>query len=179
MMFLLPPPPPVEGLHPLIVHFPIALLLVAPVLVVLGLSTKRCTIAWWGAAAVILILGTLGAWAATMSGEASEKAGLVAAAMAAQPDVSKVIDDTLETHSSLAESARNIFTAITALFSLFVIFALVSKREMSRVAAVVIALIFVALWSLGAIKIAQAGHLGATLVHKYHVTVPVEVLPSK
>ncbi len=179
MTFTLPSPPPIEGMHPLVVHFPIALLLVAPVLVVIGLSTKRCTMAWWGAAAVVLVLGTIGAWAATITGEASVKSGMVAAAMAVQPDVSKAIMDTVEAHSELAESARNIFTAITALFTLFVLFSLVSKRVMSRAAAVVIALVFVALWSLGAIKIAQAGHLGATLVHKYHVTVPMEVLPIK
>ena len=179
MMFTLPSPPPIEGMHPLVVHFPIALLLVTPLLVVIGLSTKRCTMAWWGAAAVVMVLGTIGAWAATITGEASEKAGMVATAMAVQPDASKAIMDTVEAHSGLAESARNIFTAITVLFTLFVLFSLVSKREMSRVAAVVIALVFIALWSLGALKIVQAGHLGATLVHKYQVTVPVEVLPIK
>ena len=35
-MIEFPPIPSWDGLHPLIVHFPIALLLVAPLLVVLG-----------------------------------------------------------------------------------------------------------------------------------------------
>lgn len=179
MIPFLPSPPPPEGMHPMIVHFPIALLLVAPILVGIGLFTKRCLMAWWAAAAVILLLGTIGAWAATISGEASESAGLVKAAMAAQPESSKIIDETLETHSELAESARNIFTVVTALFSLFVVFSLVTKREYSRVAAFGIAVVFLILWGFGAVKIAQAGHLGATLVHKYQVHVPVEVKPAK
>lgn len=174
MLQMLPSPPPLEGLHPMIVHFPIALLLVAPILVVLGLLNKRCTMAWWAAAAVILLLGTIGAWAATITGEMSEKAGLVTAAMKKMPEAATAINDTLETHSDLAESARNIFTAVTGLFTLFVAFSLLTKRVYAKAASVGIALVFLVLWGVGAFKVIQVGHLGATLVHKYQVTVPVE-----
>ncbi len=36
-MFSLPSAPPWEGMHPLVVHFPIALLMVSPILILIGL----------------------------------------------------------------------------------------------------------------------------------------------
>ena len=60
-MIALPPIPTWEGLHPLVVHFPIALLLVAPWLVLLGalLAPSRGR-PWLFAALTLLALGTAG-----------------------------------------------------------------------------------------------------------------------
>ena len=171
---LLPPLPPPEGWHPLIVHFPIALLMIAPVLVIVGLFGKRCIMAWWGAAALMLIIGSVCAWIATYTGGLSVKADLVAAAMAMNPDASKAIQETLHKHAEYAEATRNIFTMVSLVFGAFVGFIMVTKRELSRAATASIAVAFLVLWGFGAYKLTQTGHLGATLVHTYQVTVPVE-----
>ena len=174
MHMLVPPLPPPEGWHPLIVHFPIALLMIAPILVIVGLFGKKCIMAWWGAASILLIVGSICAWIATYTGGLSVKADLVAAAMAMNPDASKAIQETLREHAELAEATRNIFTMVSLMFGAFVGFIMVTKRELNRAATAGITVAFLVLWGFGAYKLTETGHLGATLVHKYQVTVPVE-----
>src|SRR5689334_22480459 len=116
---LFPPIPSWSGLHPLVVHFPIALLLVAIVGVVAGMI-------WWRndrsaplAAVGLMIVGTIGAWVAAASGEA-------AAELADRtPDISAV----LHRHEELAELTRNIFTVLTAVYVVLLIAALALKQR--------------------------------------------------
>src|SRR5512140_1217617 len=98
----MPPLPPWDGLHPLVVHFPIALLLVAPVLVAVAASVRRQG-PWLASALVVMAIGTAGAWLAVETGEAAGQ--LVERA----PEISAV----LERHEDMAENARGAFTALT------------------------------------------------------------------
>ena len=73
-MIGLPPLPDWNGLHPLVVHFPIALLLVAPLFVLVGVWLRAPRNRTWLAAALTLLaLGTLGAWVAVSTGEREER----------------------------------------------------------------------------------------------------------
>ena len=70
----LPPIPPWEGAHPIVVHFPLALLLVAPVLVVLSLLVPKLRRGIALSALAVMALGGAGASLAVASGEATEHA---------------------------------------------------------------------------------------------------------
>jgi len=70
--------PPMPPLHPLIVHAPIALIIVSLVFELVGRATDSD---WWkNAAFAMLIVGALGAWAAVWTGgpagDAAERQGV-------------------------------------------------------------------------------------------------------
>ncbi len=176
--FILPSPPPSEGLHPLIVHMPIGLLLVVPFLILGGLLARKCNMAWWGAALVTLLIGTISAWVAVRTGGMSIKGGVVATAIAMNPDSSDAIMKLVGEHADAAKDVRNIFTVITVLFAAFMATVAMRKLELKKLVLWGVAAIFMVLWLFGAVKLTQAGHMGATLVHKYQVTVPVEATPD-
>src|SRR5450759_3598419 len=71
MLFSLPPLPTWDGLHPLVTHFPIALLLVAPLFVVLGLFRRPSARAFLLAALLLMVLGTTAIFVAVPTGEAA------------------------------------------------------------------------------------------------------------
>lgn len=66
----MPPIPAWNSLHPLIVHSPIALLMVAPILMIVGLLAKPER-ALLTSALIGMALGTTGAWLAVATGEAA------------------------------------------------------------------------------------------------------------
>jgi uncharacterized membrane protein len=62
-------------LHPLVVHFPIALLLVAPLFVLMGaLWPRRTGLYFLGCALILISVGTLAIFVSLLTGEASSKA---------------------------------------------------------------------------------------------------------
>jgi len=102
-MFTLPTP-----LHPLIVHFPIVLVLLGAAVAVAAVVIRRWNLPW--IAAVLLSLGTIGAWVAAETGEdAEDQAGALSTAA----------DTLLEEHEEAAErteaaSAAAAFLAVVA-----------------------------------------------------------------
>jgi uncharacterized membrane protein len=156
---MMPPWPGWDGLHPLIIHFPIALLLVAPVFVVLAIVRPRHAGSFGISALVLLALGTAAAFVAVSTGEA-------AAELATKTDV---INAAIERHASLAETARNIFAGITLLYALLLALPIVVKKLSSRGWVAVANIVALCLVLAGGLVIANAAHQGGLLVHKYGV----------
>lgn len=163
MSALTPPEvPPWEGMHVLIVHFPVALLTVAPLLVLLGLLPRIGRYFVYGAF-LVLLLGTVAAYAAVESGEA-------AAQIATRtPEITAAI----ERHAALAGTARRLFTIVTALYAVVLFLppvlkrAGVLKRDLPRLVPVVAQVVVLVATFLSSLVLANAAHLGGLLVHEH------------
>ncbi|HEX8925321.1 MAG TPA: DUF2231 domain-containing protein [Terriglobales bacterium] len=159
-MFQLPPIPALDGLHPLIIHFPIALLFVAPIFVLVGavLQPRRGRPLLYSAL-VLMVLGTASIFVAIESGEAAAKLA------DRTPEINRVI----EHHEDFAENTRLAFSILTVVFAgvLFVPMAL--KKELSRVASTVLPLAFLCIYLGGMLMVANTADQGGRLVHQYGV----------
>lgn len=156
---MFPPIPTWDALHPLVVHFPIALLLIAPLLVLGSLAPGKVGTGISYAALGVMALGTIAAWVAVATGEA---AGELAERT---PGVAAV----LERHEELAELVRTIFTVLTGIFAGMVLLPLALRRELPAALKVVLHGAFLVLYLGGAAVLANTAHQGGLLVHEYGV----------
>lgn len=154
-----PPIPSWDGLHPLVIHFPVALLLVAPVLVVLGALWKKHASGLLLAALVLMVLGTAAAYVAVETGEAAAELA----------DRSPEINPVLHHHQQLAERTRLVFTGLTVVFAAIVLVPAFLKREFKRPLQLAIYALFLVLYAGGALLLANTAHNGGRLVHEFGV----------
>ncbi|HEY7307546.1 MAG TPA: DUF2231 domain-containing protein [Bryobacteraceae bacterium] len=121
-MFTIPPLPTWDALHPLIVHFPIALLLVAPLFLVaaIALPRNKAKHAILGGF-VLLLLGTGSLVLAVETGEAT----------AEQVNKTPQIQSVLHDHEELAETTEAIFGASTVLFAALLFGPRLFRKEMT------------------------------------------------
>ncbi|MEN1679035.1 MAG: DUF2231 domain-containing protein [Planctomycetota bacterium] len=159
-------PPSWDGFHPLVVHFPIALLAVAPIFVLLGSITGYRSMMF--SALVLLVLGVAGAFVATNTGEEAynvipndEVMDLL------DPDYE--YDDVAIAHGEQSELARNIFAGITACYLVVVILAYARPSSRNLVPRTAIGVVFVLALGYANLVLANAAHLGGELVHVYGV----------
>lgn len=156
---MLPPIPSWDGLHPLIVHFPIALLLVVPVIILIGILWPKKGSSFLIAAFILMLLGTIAAWVAVSTGsEAGELAEHV-----------NNVESVLEEHEELAETTRTIFTALTAIFGLIVFAPMLFKKELSAKVLIPLGLAFLLFYSSGVVLLINTAHQGGRLVHEFGV----------
>ncbi len=159
-------PPSWDGLHPLVVHFPIALFVVAPIFVLLGVVTGMRS--FMLSALLLLVMGTVASFVATNTGEAAYDA--------IEPDeVMEILDpdyeydDVATAHGEQTELARNIFTGITVLYSALVIAAYLKPATVKLKPRLALGLVILALCGWGNLVMANAAHLGGELVHIHGV----------
>jgi uncharacterized membrane protein len=153
-----PPLPSWDGLHPLIVHFPIALLLVAPLFVVLGIVLRRSRLFLW-AALLLMAIGTTATFFAVSTGEAAGKLA----------ERTPQINAVLEHHENLAETTRAIFTALTVLFAAIVVAPAAFRRLQSATFRIVLPLVFLLCYGAGVVVLVNTAHNGGRLVHELGV----------
>lgn len=164
-MFEIYPIPSWDKIHPLIVHFPIALLSVAPVFILMSFFAGRLKMAFKVAALTLMVLGTLGVFLAMSSGSAAEheiEAGLAHEA-----------HEVLEEHEDLAKNTRNFFVTLTLLYAVILIGQSASKKEMRLAAAVPVYILFLAAYGAGILVLQNTGHHGAMLVHDHGAHNPI------
>jgi len=147
-------------LHPLVVHFPIALLLVAPLFVLMGaLWPRRTGLYFLGCALILISVGTLAIFVSLSTGEASSKA------IVQTPALASLIGQ----HEDLAETTAWVFLSLTAIFSaIFYGLVLVQKKGESPLARS-LPLIYLVLYVAGAVLLVQTAHRGGQLVHEFGV----------
>jgi uncharacterized membrane protein len=160
---IFPPLPPYEGMHPLVVHYPIALLMITPIFVILAAAWKKHTRPLLVAALLISVLGVAAAFLATSTGEAGEKfaKGIPGA------------DKTLHEHEELAEFARNLFIVVTVVLAGFTAGAWKLGDRLSTPLRWGAVLIFLVIHGFSASVLASAAHEGGKLVHLHGVRAPL------
>ncbi|MCO6435747.1 MAG: hypothetical protein J5J06_01515 [Phycisphaerae bacterium] len=152
---MFPPIPSWDQFHPIVVHFPIALLMVAPVLVILGLILYKHFLWFAISAFTIMALGVIGAFLAVASGEAA--ADLVNRT----PEINSVI----ERHMELAETSRLVFLGLAIVFAGIAFGPHLLKRPLRRKAGTITVVVFLLVYSGGMLLLANTGYLGGHLVH--------------
>jgi len=143
----------IAGLHPLVVHFPIALLLLYTLFETTGVILKNETLT--KAAFLILILGVVSAIAAVLTGGQAEEI-----ATHLRDKGIAFSQEVLETHEKFATISVWYFFAILGLRTYFI----VQKKFVGY-----IKIIFVVLALIGAYFILETGEHGGELVFKYGV----------
>lgn len=167
-MIHFPPIPGWDALHPLIIHFPIALLLVVPFLIVVGAlrpTERGRTILY--VALGLMIAGTLGTFLAVASGEA---AGRLA-------ERTPQIDAVLERHEELAEATRITFSVLTVVFAAILLIPVILKTTASRLVSTALLLAFLVFYGGGILLLTNTAHNGGRLVHEFGVRAAVKPSP--
>lgn len=159
-MFQFPPIPSWDGLHPLIIHFPIALLLIAPLFILIGAVMQPAKgRAYHLAGLALMCLGTMAVFVAVATGEA---AGELAERMAGVKQV-------LETHEALAERTQVVFSVLSVIFAALLFVPRLLKHAESRLVTTTLPLAFLVLYSAGMLLLVNTAHNGGRLVHEFGV----------
>jgi uncharacterized membrane protein len=168
-MLQFPAIPSWDALHPLIIHFPIALLLIAPIFIVVGaVLTPTKGRSYLIAALVLLLVGTAAIFMAVETGEAAGKLAERAPGM----------EQVLETHESLAERTQAVFSVLSVIFLALLAVPWLLKRADTRLTTTILPLAFLVLYSAGALLLVNTAHNGGRLVHEFGVRAMVTSAPA-
>ena len=144
-----------EGLHPLIAHILIILLLTAPILVIVGMGFspgKRRLLL--GSALAIMVLGTAATFVAFATGEAAMKA----------VDATPALRAALELHRTLAETTRELFSLLTLAFAALLFAPRLLKRELEARINTTLLAIYLVFYATGTLFLAHTALDGGQLV---------------
>ena len=170
-MLQFPPTPSWDAMHPLLIHFPIVLLLLTPLLVAISaaLSPPRSR-PYLLMALIILLLGTGSLFLAASSGE--EAAELA--------DRADGVNAVLSAHEALASTTKSIFSVCSlGLLGLFA-WPRLSRRPPTRVSTTAAPFVFLAVYSVGILYLVNTAHAGGRLVHEFgvHAMLPAQSADS-
>lgn len=156
----LPPIPNWSELHPIVIHFPIALLLVAPLFIVAGIvMDPQRGRPFLVTALSLMVLGTVGTVLAVATGEAAAEVTHRTAAMSA----------VLERHQELAETTRDIFGLLTVIFATILFLPRFLNRETTTAVARILPLAFLLFYGAGTVVLMNTAHNGGRLVHEFGI----------
>ncbi len=148
-----------DALHPLVIHFPIVLLVIAPLFIVGGLFFGEKSKWFHSAALVLMVLGSASTFVAVSTGEA---AGQLA-------DRSEQVEPVIERHEELAETTEWVFAILTGIYLLLVLVPVLAKRPLANRLAIPIHGAFALLYAGSLILLVNTAHQGGMLVHEYGV----------
>jgi len=167
-MIQFPPIPTWDALHPLIIHFPIALLFIAPVFVVVGSVLKPEKGRGYSIAAFILMaVGTGSTFIAAQTGEAAGKLA------ERTPEINAV----LERHEQLAEATQFAFSVLSVIFAAVLWGPRLLRRSPTRLVGTALPLVFLLFYGAGMLLLTNTAHNGGRLVHEFGVRAVVAPSP--
>lgn len=148
------------SLHPVIVHIPLGLLFIVPLLLLAGLFSRQSPKTFYQSALIVALTGTLGIYLAISSGElASEQV---------KPDPEVV--STLEAHEKLAGKVKLNYSLLTALLLVYVLlFHKLTQNFAPKYHRGAVAL-YLLLYMYSLVLLLNTAHQGGKLVHHHNVT---------
>jgi uncharacterized membrane protein len=148
------------SLHPLVIHFPIVLLFIAPFFILAGQRFQKYLKPFYISSFILMSAGTLFIFMATSTGN-----------YAAEPlDLSKEAVATLTNHIELAEQARLIFTILTLIFAGYLLTFTARGKRLHPKMHLWANIIYVVFYFYSFILIINAAHHGGKLVHDHGIT---------
>lgn len=167
-MNIVPPLPSWDAAHPVLIHVPLGALPLAGVFVILAIVTReRWSKAFATSALILMLIGTIGAFLAVMSGEAGAELAEGTGPLAA------LSDPVIEEHEELAELARTVFAGLTVGYVVVLIASGLLWKKSKRAVAVSIQVVFLMLYSSALLLLINAAHLGGRLVHEFGIHAPI------
>jgi uncharacterized membrane protein len=167
-----PPIPTWDSLHPLVIHFPIVLLLLSPLFILIStiLSPAKGRPYMTGAL-IILLLGTIGLFVASATGEAA----------ATLADRGGRVDAVLAAHEDLASETEIVFTALFVVLAGIMVLPRIFRFHETRLTSTFMPLAFLVLYSAGIVFVVNTAHEGGRLVHEFgvHAMIPAESSQSQ
>lgn len=149
--------PPWNHIHPAIVHYPIALLTVAPLLLLAGLLWPLRRQGTYASALILMVLGFMGLILAYLSGRAVERFTRATPALVAGH----------REHELAAQWTILIFGLLIPAFAVLQA-TLLRKRELSKRLQTLLIVIWLVFSVAGVLAVGRTGHLGGHLVHDLH-----------
>lgn len=157
-MFLLPTFPGWDGIHALLIHFPLTLFFLAPVSALIAACSKAANRqAFLTLTLMLMFLGTISTYVAFETGEAAAIANLSQEAKAV-----------IERHREFADLTRSSFTVATLLFGLTAMICMffhLGVRDLIGILPLGAAVFYI----LGLLWLVQAARQGEKLVHEFGV----------
>jgi|KBSMisStandDraft_5_1062788.scaffolds.fasta_scaffold21081_5 uncharacterized membrane protein len=164
-MLQIPPLPTWDSLHPLIIHFPVVLLLLSPLFILISLvlappKGKPYMIA----ALLVLILGTGSLFIAGSTGHAASELA----------ERGGAVDKVLEMHEDLASKTQIVFAGLSVILLGMFLAPRILHRQEDRLLSSLLPAAFLALYSVGVLFLVNTAHAGGRLVHEFgiHAIVP-------
>jgi hypothetical protein len=155
-----------SGLHATVVHFPVVLLLIAPLFVMMGLGLPPAKgRPFLVSAFAFMLVGTATVLAAAATGEAVMKA--VGSAPAARI--------ALVQHRDLAETTVELFVLLTVAYAAMLSVPKLSGHEPESWVTTALLTVFLVFYATGALFLVNTFHHGGLLVHQLSHSGPVTV----
>ncbi|WP_243384561.1 DUF2231 domain-containing protein [Geothrix alkalitolerans] len=150
--------PPFNHLHPAIVHFPIALLMTAPLLFLIGALWPAQRRGIHAMALLLLLLGLAGALLALATGDVAENLAHRTPALRAA----------LDQHEEAAEWTVAIFSILAGTWVLHLGASRFLHRDLSPRLARLLFILWLLVSAMGVGAVLRTGHLGGHMVHDLH-----------
>ncbi len=158
-MFALPSLSNWDALHPAFSHFPIVLLLVAPLFLILALCSPARRQGLLVLALSFMVAGTLAVCLSAATGDAARDVALKT------PSIAKAIED----HENIGSTVRAAFSVLTALLAALLYGPRLLRKELSLGTATTLTVGLLLLSLVALLPLVNAAHSGGVLVHKLGV----------